>query len=49
MAMRLLAFHAGSRFTSRRFLALISVTACVDLKAIVWLEGIGKLKNIEKT
>jgi hypothetical protein len=34
-----------SLFTSRKILELTFVRGCVDPRAIVWLEGLGKLKN----
>jgi hypothetical protein len=45
MAARLSALHAGRFLPWRRFLVLISVKAWVDPRAIVRLEGLGKLKK----
>jgi hypothetical protein len=39
------ALHAGYPLPPGRFLVLIFVTWCVDPRAIVWLEGLGQLKN----
>jgi hypothetical protein len=45
MVVRLSAPRAGRPLPPGRFLVLISVTGFVDPRAIVRLEGIGKLKN----
>jgi hypothetical protein len=46
MAVRLSALRASSPLPPGRFLVLISVRGWVDLRAITWLEGLGKLKKI---
>jgi hypothetical protein len=45
MAARLSALCAGCFLPPGRFLVLISVRGWVDPRAIVWLEGLGKLKK----
>jgi hypothetical protein len=45
MAVRLSALHAGRPLPPGRFLVPISVTGRVVPRAIVWLEGLGQLKN----
>jgi hypothetical protein len=45
MAVRLSALRAGHPLPLGRFLVLISVRGLVDPRAIVWLEGLGQLKN----
>jgi hypothetical protein len=45
MAVRLSALHSGQPLHPGRFLVLISVRGWVDPRAIVWLEGLDKLKN----
>jgi hypothetical protein len=45
MAVRLSALHAGRPLPPGRFLVLISDRSLVDPRAIVRLEGLGKLKN----
>jgi hypothetical protein len=45
MAARLSALHAGHLLSPKKFLVLISVRGWVDPRAIVWLEGLGKLKK----
>jgi hypothetical protein len=45
MAVRLSALHASHPLPSGRFLVLISLKGKVDPRAIVRLEGSGKLKN----
>jgi hypothetical protein len=45
MAVRLSALRAGHILPPGRFLVLISARGWVDLKAIVQLEGVGKLKK----
>jgi hypothetical protein len=45
MAVRLSALCAGCFLPPRWFQILISVRGWVDPRAIVWLEGLGKLKN----
>jgi hypothetical protein len=45
MDVRLLASRDGHPLAPRRFLVLISVRGWVDSKAIVRLEGLGKLRN----
>jgi hypothetical protein len=45
MAARLSALRAGRFSPPGIFLVLIFVTGCVDPRAIVWLEGFGKLKK----
>jgi hypothetical protein len=45
MAVRLSAIRAGRHLPPGRFLVLISVSGCVDSRAIVRLEGLGKLKK----
>jgi hypothetical protein len=44
MAPRLSALHADHFSPPGKFLVLISVRCCVDPRAMVWLEGLGKLK-----
>jgi hypothetical protein len=44
MTVRLSALRAGSPLPPGRFLVLISVRGCVDPRAIVQLEGLGRLK-----
>jgi hypothetical protein len=46
MAVRLSALRAGRHLPPGRFLVLISVRSRVDCRAIVRLEGLGKLKKI---
>jgi hypothetical protein len=45
MAVRLSALRAGRPLPPGRFLVLISVRGWVDPRAIVWLGGLGQLKN----
>jgi hypothetical protein len=45
MAVRLSAISSGRYLTPGRFLVLISVRCWVDPRAIMRLEGLGKLKN----
>jgi hypothetical protein len=45
MAVRLSALCAGRPLPAVRFLVLISARGSVDSRAIVRLEGLGKLKN----
>jgi hypothetical protein len=45
MAVKLSALHAGRPLPPRIFLILISVRGYFDPRAIVWLEGLGKLKK----
>jgi hypothetical protein len=45
MAVRLSALRADSPLTPGRLLVLISVRCLVDPRTIVWLEGLGQLKN----
>jgi hypothetical protein len=45
MAVRLSALSAGCHFPPGRFLVLISVRGCVDLRVIVRLEGLSQLKK----
>jgi hypothetical protein len=45
MAARLSALYAGHFLPPGRFLVLISVRGCVEPRAIVQLEGLGKLKK----
>jgi hypothetical protein len=45
MAVRLSALPTGCHLPPGRFLGLISVRGWVDPRAIVWLEGLGQLKN----
>jgi hypothetical protein len=45
MAVRFLSLCAGRPLPTGRFLVLISARGCVDPKAIVRLEELGKLKN----
>jgi hypothetical protein len=45
MEVRLSALRAGRPLPPGRFLILISVRGRVDLRAIVLLEGLGKLEN----
>jgi hypothetical protein len=45
MAVRLSTLRAGRPLSPGRFLVLISVRGWVNLRAIVLLEGLGKLKN----
>jgi hypothetical protein len=35
----------GPYFTPRKILVLISVRGCICPRVIMWLEGLGKLKN----
>jgi hypothetical protein len=46
MAVRLSVLRAGRRLPPGRFLVLISLAGWVDPRAIVRLEGLGKLKKI---
>jgi hypothetical protein len=46
MVVRLSALCAGCPLPPGRFLVLISVRGWVDPRAIVWLEGLGQLKNL---
>jgi hypothetical protein len=45
MALRLSASSVGRLLPPERFLVRISVISCVDPRAIVQLEGLGKLEN----
>jgi hypothetical protein len=45
MAVRVSALLSGRPLLSRRFLVLVSVRGCVDPKGIIWLQGLGLLKN----
>jgi hypothetical protein len=45
MAVKLSALCTGSALLPGRFLVLISVRGWFDLRAIMWLDEIGKLKN----
>jgi hypothetical protein len=45
MTVKLSGLLAGCPLSPGRFLVLISVTGWVDPRAIVWLEGLGKLKK----
>jgi hypothetical protein len=45
MAVRLSAILAGRSLPQGKFLVLISVTGCVDPRAIVRLEGLGQLRK----
>jgi hypothetical protein len=45
MAVRLSTLSTGLPLPPGGFLVFISVTGFVNPKAIVWLEGLGKLKN----
>jgi hypothetical protein len=45
MAVRLSALSSSHPLAPGRFLVLIYVRGCVDPRAIVWLEGLGQLKN----
>jgi hypothetical protein len=45
MAVRLSAIHAGRLYPQVDFLAVISVRGSVNPKAMVRLEGLGKLKK----
>jgi hypothetical protein len=47
MAVRLSALRAGHPLPPGRFLVLISVRDSIDPRAIVRLEGLGKLKKIQ--
>jgi hypothetical protein len=46
MAARLSALRAGRFLPPGRFLIVISVKGCVDPRAIVQLEALGKIKNL---
>jgi hypothetical protein len=45
MAVRLSIVCAGCALLSKNFQILISVKGCLDTRAIVWMEGLGKLKK----
>jgi hypothetical protein len=45
MAVRQSTLITGHRLAPGRFLVLDSVIGCVDPSVIVWLEGLGQLKN----
>jgi hypothetical protein len=45
MAVRLSALCADHPLPPRRFLVLIFVRSWVDLRVILWLEGLGQLRN----
>jgi hypothetical protein len=45
MVVRLSALCTGHLLLPGRFLVLISVRGRINPRAIVWLEGLGKLKN----
>jgi hypothetical protein len=47
MAIRLSALSAGSALPPERLRILISVTGWVKPRAVVWQEGLGKLKEIQ--
>jgi hypothetical protein len=46
MAVRLLALRAGNTVTPETFLELVSIRGLVVHRVIMWLEGLGQLKNL---